>query len=145
MTTNNYSRRKNTLTKKDKFAMSKWGAQQPNRDAPFDRVRIWEKLNAYLARYDARIISPMHCYPIRFEMPPVRSDLPLKLTELGYTVIYRCEETRVGGPASPEYQARWRYRRGSAGYGQYTVAVFELHLPQQAPGYVAGQSKIAVQ
>jgi len=142
MTTDNYSRRKNTLTKKDKFALSKWGAQQPNRDAPFDRVRLWENLNVYLARYDARIISPAHSYPIRFEMPPVASNLPLKLTELGYTVIFRCEETRIGGPA---YETRWRRTSAGSGYGQYTVAVFELHLPRQAPGYVAGQSKIAVE
>jgi hypothetical protein len=139
--TDNYAKRRNVLTKKDKLALSKWAAQ-PSRDAPIDRAKLWEAINDYVNQHGGRIISPMHYYPLRVELPP-ESTLPDKFRKIGYTVDFRCKESRVGGPASPEYAARWRRRWPSPGYGFYTVEVFEINPPLPAP--VTGRSNIAVQ
>jgi hypothetical protein len=114
------------LTKRDKAALSRW-ATQPSKDGPIDQVRLWESLNAYVTKHGGRIISPLHSYPLRLETPP-GSELPQKLGELGYDLIYKAEETRIGGPV-------W----------QYKVAVYELSLPRPNTPDYADKTKIAVQ
>jgi hypothetical protein len=128
---NPYDRRKNKIDPKDYAKLnSKWVTKpSQTQDGAIDRVRIWDGLNVFAAKHQARIISPAHSYPVRLETPP-DSDLPDKFRSLGYDVVFKSEDTRIGGPVSPEYQARWRRGVKPTGYGFYTVSVFELNLPK---------------
>jgi hypothetical protein len=127
---NPYDKRKNRIDPKDYHRLnSKWVTQPSKQDGGIDRVRVWEGLNAFAAKHDSKIISPTHSYPVRLETPP-DSDLPDKLRQLGYDPIFRSEETRIGGPVSPEYVARWRRGVRSGAYGHYIVKVFEIALPK---------------
>jgi len=139
---NPYSRRKNVLTRKDKISFSKW-ATQPAKDVPIDRAKMWEALNDYVNQHGGRIVSPMHSYPLRVETPPGDSTLPDKLKGIGYSVVFKCTETRIGGPHRPEYAARWRYRAIPTGYGFFVVQIYEVN-PPTTPDYIPGQSKITV-
>jgi hypothetical protein len=71
----------------------------------------------------------MFISPVRIEVAP-DSELPAKLTEAGYDLQFHEQTTRIGGPASPEYHARWRRGAKSAGHGFFQVSVFELRLPK---------------
>jgi hypothetical protein len=73
------------------------------------------------------IVSVEYANPVRVEIAP-DSELPARLRELGYDLLYRSSETRIGA-APVEYDQRGRPRMTS-GYGFHTVDVFELKLPK---------------
>jgi len=61
---------------------------------------------------------------------PLESPLADKLKELGYALIFCERPTRIGGTATPDYNARWRNGVASAGYGFHTVDVYLIRLPK---------------
>jgi hypothetical protein len=85
---NPYDRRKNTMSKQDIVAMSKW-ANQPSKqqDGKIDRVRLWESLHNFVVKYQGRIVSPPGTFPARLQVLP-DNKLPGRLSELGYTLVY---------------------------------------------------------
>jgi hypothetical protein len=110
---------------------SKW-ASQPRGETPDkiseQRRELWQALNDFVMERGGAIVSPKFHFPIRLEVTP-DSELPAKLRELGYDLIFRNEETRIGAPVSEP--GRWgRPRYLNTGYSFRGVAVYELDLPR---------------
>ena len=80
----------------------------------FMRMRLWHALNNLVTKSGGHITSIPGMKRVRFQMPE-GSDLPDKLSELGYVVEYRCTELRCTGT-------------GATGLAQ--VMVFEITLPR---------------
>jgi len=105
-----YAERKNTLSKKQIAAMSKWAAQRPNAAEEAAKISqqrrgLWDALNDFLRQNGAAIVSVKYANPVRIEMAP-DSELPARLRELGYDLVYRNEETRIGAGAVFGYAFR---------------------------------------
>lgn len=112
--------------------VSKWAVNQPREENAAkiseQRRELWQALNQFVMERGGAIVSPMFAFPVRLEVA-TDSGLPERLRELGYDLIYRNEETRVGPPVSEP--RRWRQRpRLAIGYGFRTVDVFELGVPR---------------
>jgi hypothetical protein len=127
-----YADRRNTLTKKQLAQFGKF-ANRPRAESSErteERKRLWTDLNDFVnQQHDgSRITSVPGTSPVQLEVLP-DSDLPDKLMKAGFELIFRSEETRLGGAVAPEYQARWRRGVRSGGYGFYTVSVFDIRLP----------------
>jgi hypothetical protein len=127
-----YNQRKYVMSKKDRATLSKWANRPASSEkGSEERSRLWTNLNDFVNRQNdgSRVTSVPGTSPVQLEVLP-DSDLPDKLTKAGFELIFRSEETRLGGTGAPEYQARWRRGRQSAGYGFYTVSVFDIRLPK---------------
>lgn len=130
--------RRNTLSKLEHAKLnSKWTAKPAQDGAKIDRTRLWESLNAFVMKHQARIVSPMHVFPIRLQVPP-DSDLPSKLTQIGYSVVFKSRDSVVGGPTSD-----WRSHNYNTGYSFSVVETFELSLPR--PSGDIPDKRLAVQ
>jgi hypothetical protein len=125
-----YAERKNTLSKKDIAAMSKWAnrpraatpeTQQPRRD-------LWDALHDFIRKDGGAIVSVKYTWPIRFEVAP-DAGMATRLRELGHDPIFCEQATRIGAPVFEP--GRWgRTRDMNTGYSFRTVDVFELKLPK---------------
>jgi hypothetical protein len=124
-----YAERKNTLSKKQIAAQwAKWPrTESPNQITERQRD-LWNALNQFVTERGGAIVSPMFASPLRIETA-LDSELPDKLRELGYDLIYREQDTRIGAPISKP--GRWgRPRDLNAGYSFRAVDVYELRLPK---------------
>jgi hypothetical protein len=95
-----YAERKNTLSKKDIASMSKWAAQRPNAADEAAKIsqqrrNLWDALHDFIRKGGGAIVSLKYENPVRLEIP-VDSPLADKLRELGWTLIDRGQETRIG-------------------------------------------------
>lgn len=137
MKPDNYSRRKNVLTAKDKTAMSKWATKPAPDAAKIDRTRLWESLNAFVMKHQARIVSPLHSFPLRLQVP-LDSELPQKLKDIGYNCTFKSRDTIIGAP-----MADWRAHNYNTGHVFRVVQTFELDLPR--PSGDTPDKRLAVQ
>jgi len=117
------------LSKKQLASLSKWANKPRTESSDQTKFRdLWDSLNQFVIERGAAITSPKYENPLRLEIP-LDSPLADKLKELGYDLIYRNEETRIGAPVSEP--GRWGRRRDlNTSYGFRTVNVFELSLPR---------------
>jgi hypothetical protein len=126
-----YSQRRNTMSKRDIAAMSKWAAARPRTgEATITQKQrdLWDALNSYVMERGAAIVSAKYANPVRLEIP-VDSPLPDKLRGLGYDLIFRSEETRIGAPIAEHALWGQRSNRNNA-YSFRAVTVLELRLPK---------------
>jgi hypothetical protein len=125
-----YADRRNTMTKEALRAMSKW-ANKPQTEkqakVPDQHRQLWQTLNDFVMARSGQIVSPMFVFPIRLEVAP-DSELPARLRTLGYDLIYREQDTRIGAPM---HGRRWgRLSDLNKAYSFRQVDVFELRLPK---------------
>jgi hypothetical protein len=83
-------------------------------------------LNEFLRQNGGAIVSVKYASPIRIEVAP-DSEIPAKLAEAGYDLVFREQDTRIGAPISEP--GRWgRPRDLNTGYSFHAVNVYELRL-----------------
>jgi hypothetical protein len=82
--------------KKPKIEPSKWaGPTRRPPDAALEKRRaLWDALNTFVTKHGRWITSPPGTQDLRIEIPE-RSDLPAKLTELGYRPLNMGQATRL--------------------------------------------------
>ena len=125
-----YAERKQTLSKKDIAAMSKW-ANRPRADQPEiseKRRALWQALNQFITERGGFVTSVQFASPVRIEVAP-DSELPAKLAEAGYDLTFCSQTTRIGAPISEPVLWRQRSRQNNA-YAFCAVNVYELKLPK---------------
>jgi hypothetical protein len=129
MSTNSYSQRKHVLGKKDVAAL-RWATQRPNADEVAkiseQRRRLWSDLSSFIIERGGSISSPAHLWPVRLEVP-LDSELPAKLSELGYDPVYCEQTTRIGAPVST--RQGWKTNSNNA-YSLHVRDVYTLKLPK---------------
>src|ERR1700741_290798 len=95
-----YAERKNTLSKKQIAAMSKWAAQRPNAadekaKAQQQHRELFDGLNEFLIKNGGAITSVKYASQIRLEL--VRgSSLAASLTAMGFDPIFVEQVSRFG-------------------------------------------------
>jgi hypothetical protein len=127
-----YAERKNTLSKKQIAAMSKWATQRPSAAEEAAKVSqqrrsLWDALNEFIRKDGGAVVSVKYTSPIRIEAA-TDSELPARLRELGYDLMFREQATRLGA-APLEHDRRGR-PRPVTGYSAISVNVYELRLPK---------------
>jgi hypothetical protein len=116
------SERKYTISKLDWAKLnSKWAAQRPNAAEEAAKIsqqrrNLWDALNEFIRKDSGAIVSVKYASPIRIEAA-TDSELPARLRELGYDLMFREHATRIGAGAV-------------TGYAFRTVNAFELKLPK---------------
>ena len=85
-----------TPAKKPKSTLpNKWARQKPKADPVIEtRRRLWEALHKFISDNGGWIVSPKHSTEIRIEVPE-QSNLPGKLTDLGYRPLAIGQCTRL--------------------------------------------------
>jgi len=91
---------------------------------------LWQGLNQYVIERGAALTTIPNIFPARLETHP-DSPLPAKLRELGWDVVFREKQTRLG-PQIETHDAKGREKpKPSFGnsYGFHTVDVYDIALP----------------
>jgi hypothetical protein len=121
---------KKHFDKKQLASFSKWATQRPNaadEAAKISQQRrdLWDALHDLIRKDGGAIVSVRYASPIRIEVA-TDSELPARLHQLGYDLMFREQATRIGA-APVEHDRRGRPRT-SSGYGFSVCDVYELKL-----------------
>jgi hypothetical protein len=128
------SERKYTIGKLEQAKLnSKWATQRPSAAEETAKVsqqrrNLWDALNEFIRKDGgAAVVSLKYTSPIRIEAA-TDSELPARLRELGYDLMFREQATRLG-PQAVRYDQRGR-ALPVTGYSAISVNVYELRLPK---------------
>jgi hypothetical protein len=81
--------------KKTRTSSSLWARTKPRNDPDTARrQQLWSAVNEYVGRHGGWITSPPGTQDVRIETP-INSELPAKLSELGYRVLHVGTGTRA--------------------------------------------------
>jgi hypothetical protein len=91
------------------------------------RKQLWHALNAYITERGSAITTVAFASPLHLETPP-ESRLPENLGTMGWNLIDRGQETRLG----PQEVTRDRSGRPrpTTGYAFRVMDVYEIALPR---------------
>jgi len=89
--------------------------QQPNKEPKLSEQRraFWDSLHGWIRNHGGAIVSAPYLSPVRIELPIEKAMVAHKLQDLGYCLVDRGNESRIGGTQP-----------------YYTVRVYELPLPR---------------
>ena len=81
--------------------MSKWAAPHPTTEQEAKRISeerrlLWIRLNEFCTERSGAITTKPFASPARLEVPP-ESELPKRLADAGYRIVFHSRELRVGG------------------------------------------------